>query len=87
MELKFGQPGNWMNQTLSIYDNGAPNNTSKKREMGYGECRGNDIVGTKRYELANHLGNVLVVITDRKWGVDDGVYNTTTGAKTSSTAI
>jgi RHS repeat-associated protein len=30
--------------------------------------------GEKNYELSNHLGNVLVTISDKKLGVDDGVY-------------
>ena len=29
-------------------------------------------VGDKKYELSNHLGNVLQVVTDRKLGIDDG---------------
>jgi RHS repeat-associated protein len=29
-------------------------------------------VGDKRYELSNHLGNVLQVLTDRKLAIDDG---------------
>jgi len=89
MELKYSQPGNWKGQTLAVYVNGVLGGLpghQPKRAMGYGTCRGNDIVGAKSYELANHLGNVLAVISDRKWAVDDGVYNTTTGIKTSSTA-
>ena len=32
-------------------------------------------IGKKRYELSNHLGNVLATITDRKvWNNTDGVY-------------
>jgi RHS repeat-associated protein len=37
-----------------------------------------DSIGRKRYELSNHLGNVLVAISDRKMQVDagsDGVYD------------
>ena len=41
--------------------------------------------GNKFFELTNHLGNVLATVTEKKIGVDDGVYNLTTGAKTSST--
>lgn len=87
IELKYLQPGNWVGQNISVYVNGSLSVTAPrlpKRQMGYGVCKGTDLVGTKRYELSNHLGNVLTVITDRKSGVDDGVYNTTTGAKTSS---
>ena len=29
-------------------------------------------LGKKRFELSNHLGNVLVTVSDRKIGVDDG---------------
>ncbi|MCG3167821.1 MAG: hypothetical protein POELPBGB_03616 [Bacteroidia bacterium] len=34
------------------------------------------VYGNKRYELSNHLGNVLSVITDRKVPVEDGTSNT-----------
>jgi hypothetical protein len=30
--------------------------------------------GNKKYELIDHRGNVLVVVSDRKLGIDDGVY-------------
>ena len=30
----------------------------------------------KNYELSNHLGNVLAVVTDRKNGVDDNTDGT-----------
>ncbi len=43
------------------------------------------IRGNKFFELSNHLGNVLVTISDKKPGIDDGVYNLVTGAKISST--
>ena len=33
------------------------------------------ILGLKEFELTNHLGNVLTVVSDRKIPVDDGVYN------------
>lgn len=42
-------------------------------------------VGLKFYELANHLGNVLEVITDRKVGYDDGTYDMPFGVWQSST--
>jgi len=32
-------------------------------------------MGNKRYELANHLGNVNAVISDGKLAVDDGSHN------------
>ncbi len=32
----------------------------------------NGITGIRNYELSNHLGNVLSVISDKKTGVDDG---------------
>jgi RHS repeat-associated protein len=56
-----------------------------KRALGYGTAKGSEIVGQKRYELSNHLNNVLEVISDRKWAMDNGVYNLTTGAQTSTT--
>ncbi|RYE14730.1 MAG: hypothetical protein EOP51_27695, partial [Sphingobacteriales bacterium] len=34
----------------------------------------NFIRGNKVFELSNHLGNVLATVSDRKFGVDDGVY-------------
>jgi RHS repeat-associated protein len=42
-------------------------------------------IGDKRYELSNHLGNVLEVITDRKLPIDFGVYDQATGGYTSAT--
>lgn len=42
----------------------------------------NRTLGNKSYELGNHLGNVLAVVSDRKLPVDDGVYNNA-GIKTS----
>lgn len=89
LKLQYGQPGNWNGQALSCYVGGTLSvaiGQQPKRALGYGTAKGNDIVGLKRYELKNHLNNVLAVVSDRKWGVDDGVYNTTTGIKTSSTA-
>jgi RHS repeat-associated protein len=92
IELSYSQPGNWSNKFLEVWVNGTYNSslstsiTHIPRQLGYGNSKGSDIVGLKQYELANHLNNVLEVISDRKWGVDDGVYNLTTGAKTSSTA-
>jgi RHS repeat-associated protein len=56
-----------------------------KRALGYGTAKGSDIVGQKRYELSNHLNNVLEVISDRKWATDNGQYNLTTGAQITST--
>lgn len=31
--------------------------------------------GQRRYELSNHLGNVLATISDRKLALDDGMFN------------
>ncbi|MCP9752451.1 RHS repeat domain-containing protein [Ferruginibacter sp. HRS2-29] len=45
----------------------------------------NFIRGNKFFELGNHLGNVLVTISDKKFGVDDGTYDPATGVKTNST--
>ncbi|WP_300663074.1 RHS repeat-associated core domain-containing protein [Fluviicola sp.] len=95
VELSFSQPGNWQNQTLAVYTGATisvtlnstltANTAHMTRQLGYGTAKGSDVVGSKRYELSNHLGNVLAVITDRKWGVDDGVYTLSTGVKTAST--
>jgi hypothetical protein len=39
-------------------------------------------LGEKRYELTNHLGNVMVIITDRKmWNATDQVYEAVTETK------
>ncbi len=42
-------------------------------------------VGDKNYELVNHLGNVLAVVTDRKIGIDDGTYDYAFGTKLNDT--
>ncbi len=42
-------------------------------------------VELKYYELSNHLGNVLEVITDRKVGYDNGTYTGKFGTKTNGT--
>jgi RHS repeat-associated protein len=42
-------------------------------------------IGDKNYELSNHLGNVLQVVTDRKLAVDDGEYDLETYTYTSVT--
>lgn len=85
--LTYMQPGSWLGNQLELEVNSTPTSITSqlKRDFGYGTCNGQDIVGMKRYELSNHLGNVLAVITDKKWAVDDGVYNAATGLQTSST--
>ncbi len=40
--------------------------------------------GNKFFELSNHLGNVLVTVSDKKFAIDDGTYNTA-GIKTNNT--
>jgi hypothetical protein len=43
-----------------------------------GDPLNNGVVGLRRYELSNHLGNVLSVVWDRRTGVDqnsDGVVD------------
>ncbi|MGV6862277.1 MAG: RHS repeat-associated core domain-containing protein [Putridiphycobacter sp.] len=40
-----------------------------------GACYSDRQLGTKMYELSNHLGNVMEVITDRKIGEDVGTYD------------
>lgn len=50
--------------------------------------KGDRTVGKKNYELANHLGNVLVVANDRKIAVDDGDYDSNNdGVNEVATAI
>jgi hypothetical protein len=44
----------------------------------------NFIRGNKFFELSNHLGNVLVTISDKKIGVNDGTYDAG-GVKLNST--
>jgi RHS repeat-associated protein len=46
---------------------GDPFNLGKKPQ---GQTITQQVIGDKRYELANHLGNVLNVVTDRKLPVD-----------------
>lgn len=41
--------------------------------------------GDKSFEMSNHLGNVLTVVSDRKIQVDDGTYSST-GVQTSGSA-
>jgi|GEM_PF-3435288 len=89
VEIKYSQPGNWGGEAIGVYLNGATTASTAtlhvpKRQLGYGTCRGANMVGERRYELSNHLNNVLSVITDRKAAVDDGVYNLTTGARTNT---
>ena len=87
VQFTFNQPGNYTGTNVSTYINGSLVTAAKyipKRSMGYGACQGSDFVGTKRYELSNHLGNVLSVITDRKWSVDGGTFNAS-GIQISST--
>ncbi len=97
IKLSFSQPGIWGNQSLSVCTTTtlggtpAPNNSLTTgphvaRQFGYGTSKGSVVFGNKLYELSNYLGNVLAMVSDRKWGVDDGVYNLTTGVKTSSIA-
>lgn len=95
IDLSFNQPGNWLNQTISVYTGSSAGSVAYNstlttgahmaRQLGYGTAKGSNTVGMKRYELKNHLGNVLATISDRKWGVDDGIYTLSTGVKTSST--
>lgn len=87
IQLEYTQPGNWDGTALQIFVNGSSSVAAQyapRRPLGYGACAGKDLIGRKRYELSNHLGNVLAVISDRKWSVDKGTFNTTTGAKISS---
>ena len=49
--------------TLTSYDPGFTEPTELALEQE---------IGDRRYELSNHLGNVLQVVTDRKLAVDDG---------------
>jgi RHS repeat-associated protein len=89
IRFAYGQPGNHLiGLSAKTFINTVENNTSPYqplRAMGYGTMRGSDIVGQKRYELSNHLNNVLEVISDQKWATDNGQYNLTTGAQTTST--
>lgn len=39
----------------------------------YQPSTGLSIPTTKRYELSNHLGNVLTTITGRRMGIGDGI--------------
>ena len=61
--------------TLAIYKNGALEELNIYGSSRLGTYNGKTeegkrTLGNKRYELSNHLGNALVVITDNKIGVD-----------------
>ena len=43
------------------------------------------VVGDEHYELSNHLGNVLQVVTDRKLAIDNGEFDLETYTYTSAT--
>jgi RHS repeat-associated protein len=91
--LKYEQSGNFNSKSLGVYINGSATASAlaahvPKRVLSYGgsvSAKGKFQLCTKQFELTNHLGSVLAVITDRKTGTDDGVYNQNTGAKTSGT--
>lgn len=88
LQLKYGQAGNWNSKSLGIYINGVLGTSqaqTPKRNFGYGSAKGKFIAGNKRFNIKNHLNNIIEIISDRKWGIDDGQYNQTTGVKTSST--
>lgn len=51
-------------------------NTTRVFMAIFAQDYSNRRVGLKYYELSNHLGNVLVVVTDRKLGSDDESYYT-----------
>jgi RHS repeat-associated protein len=56
--------GMWRPDTTVPSTPAAMNNNSKVQDS--------TMYGTRRYELSNHLGSVLAVITDKKVGVDTG---------------
>jgi RHS repeat-associated protein len=57
----------------NVEDTLQPRDSSLSLPLGLGNLiKGPFVRGIKQYELSNHLGNVLVTISDRKLGVDDG---------------
>ena len=62
--------------TLAIYKNGELEELNIYGSSRLGTYNGKTVagkrtLGNKRYELSNHLGNALVVITDNKIGIDN----------------
>ncbi|MEX1002678.1 MAG: hypothetical protein WDZ35_11230 [Crocinitomicaceae bacterium] len=55
----------------------SPQSTYIKREPGIGKCFEDRILGSKFYELVNHLGSPLEIISDRKIAVDDNTDDVT----------
>lgn len=49
------------------------------RNSSIGECYSQRQLGLKYYELSNHLGNVMEVVSDRKISVDQNTYDPVTG--------
>ena len=82
-ETVAGELGGIVNMTLG----GSGNDftaTHLVRQPSIGNCYSERVLGKKMYELSNHLGNVMEVITDRKVGIDDGTYDNN-GNLTSTT--
>lgn len=60
----------------NVEDTLQPRDSSLSLALGLGSLIKRPFVrGIKQYELSNHLGNVLVTVSDRKLGVDDGTYD------------
>lgn len=55
----------------SNYSSGGMQITYLGSGMGFAYTANNNR-GEKKYELSNHLGNVLATVSDRKFGIDDG---------------
>lgn len=76
----------FLNNQIAYSPQGAANLTSSSSTVYIATISSNKTqfyLGNKNYELSNHLGNVLAVVSDRKHLVDDGVYDPNTGAQTS----
>ena len=57
--------------TFEYYRNSTVQTAMTKRQITIGDCYADRTLGQKFYELTNHLGNVMEVISDRKIAKDD----------------
>lgn len=56
------------------------------REFTAGDCYASSDLGMKYYEITNHLGNVMEVVSDRKITVDNATFDALTGNLVSATS-
>ena len=83
----YGSSRIGMEQVQQVIATSAPNQANwinSENQNTNAHAWFNQKIGDKRFELANHLGNVLEVITDRKISIDFGVYDVISGNYTSN---